>query len=133
MAHLKSFTDYHQTPHELLPKLFGPLRERYANRPGGYTRVLRVEPKKDDQAPSAILELVDGPKDMRFMLTARTLARLQKEDKEINDLTAKNITKVTRFREGGEAALEEMVKRMSKLEFMKKERDAMEKKWAQKP
>ena len=95
--------------------------------------MLRVEPKKDDQAPSAILELVDGPKDMRFMLTARTLARLQKEDKEINDLTAKNIGKVTRFREGGEAALEEMVKRMSKLEFMKKDRDAMEKKWAQKP
>lgn len=133
VAYLKSFTDYHQTPHELLPKLFGPLRERYANRPGGYTRVLRVEPKKDDQAPSAILELVDGPKDMRFMLTARTLARLQKEDKEINDLTAKNIGKVTRFREGGEAALEEMVKRMSKLEFMKKDRGAMEKKWAQKP
>ena len=60
--------------------------------------MLRIEPKKDDQAPSAILELVDGPKDMRFAMTARTLARLQKEDKEINDLTAKNIDKVTRFR-----------------------------------
>jgi large subunit ribosomal protein L17 len=129
----RSFSDYYQTPHELLPKLFGPLRERYANRPGGYTRVLRIEPKEDDQAPSAILELVDGPKDMRFAMTARTLARLQKEDKEINDLTAKNIAKVTRFRENGEAALEEMVKRMSKMEFMKKDRDAMEKKWAQKP
>jgi large subunit ribosomal protein L17 len=67
------------------------------------------------------------------MLTARTLARLQKEDKEVNDLTAKNIDKVTRFRKDGEAALEEMVKRMSKLEFMKKDRDTMEKKWAQKP
>jgi len=76
---------------------------------------------------------VDGPKDMRFAMTARTLARLQKEDKEINDLTAKNIAKVTRFRENGEAALEEMVKRMSKMEFMKKDRDVMEKKWAQKP
>jgi large subunit ribosomal protein L17 len=122
-----------QTPHELLPKLFGPLRERYADRPGGYTRVLRIEPKEDDQAPSAILELVDGPKDMRFAMTARTLARLQKEDKEINDLTAKNIDKVTRFRKNGEAALEEMVKKMSKMEFMKKDRDVMEKKWAQKP
>ncbi len=123
----------YQTPHELLPKLFGPLRERYASRPGGYTRVLRVEPKEDDQAPSAILELVDGPKDMRFMLTARTLARLQNDDKEINDITAKNVDKVTRFRKDGEAALEEMVKKMSKMEVMKKDRVAMESKWAQKP
>ncbi|RMY29215.1 hypothetical protein D0864_17006, partial [Hortaea werneckii] len=44
-------------PNEMLPKLFGPLRERYASRPGGYTRVLRIEPVKEDQAPSAILEL----------------------------------------------------------------------------
>lgn len=95
--------------------------------------MLRIEPKKDDQAPSAILELVDGPKDMRFAMTARTLARLQKEDKEINDLTAKNIDKVTRFRKNGEAALEELVKKMSKMEFMNKDRDVMEKKWAQKP
>src|ERR1700753_1676256 len=41
-------------PQLLLPKLFGEFRQRYANRPGGYTRVLRVEPKKEDQAPSAI-------------------------------------------------------------------------------
>jgi large subunit ribosomal protein L17 len=105
-----------QTPHELLPKLFGPLRERYAERPGGYTRVLRVEPSKSDQAPSAILELVDGPKDMRFALTARTLAKLEKEGKEVNDMTAKNIQKVTRYRDNGEAALREMVAKMSKLE-----------------
>lgn len=123
----------YQTPHELLPKLFGPLRERYADRPGGYTRVLRVEPKEDDQAPSAILELVDGPKDMRFAMTARTLARLQKEDKEINDITAKNIDKVTRFRKGGETALEDLVKKMSKMQFLNRDRDAMERKWAQKP
>lgn len=95
--------------------------------------MLRVEPKEDDQAPSAILELVDGPKDMRFAMTARTLARLQKEDKEINDITAKNIDKVTRFRRGGEAALEDLVKKMSKMQFLNRNRDVIEKKWAQKP
>ena len=121
----------YQTPHELLPKLFGPLRERYATRPGGYTRVLRVEPKEDDQAPSAILELVDGPKDMRFMITARTVARFKKEDKEINEMTQKNIEKVTRFRKDGDVAFENMVKRMSKMKILNMDRDAMEKKWAQ--
>ncbi|KAF1350834.1 ribosomal protein L17, partial [Delphinella strobiligena] len=98
-------------PHTLIPKLFGPLRERYADRPGGYTRVLRIEPIKEDQAPSAILELVDGPKDMRFAMTARTIAKLRKDGKDINDMTAGNIAKVTRFRKGGEDDLEKMVAR----------------------
>ncbi|KAL4930088.1 mitochondrial 54S ribosomal protein bL17m [Aspergillus undulatus] len=98
------------TPHEILPKLFGPLRERYADRPGGYTRVLRVEPKKDDQAPSAILELVDGPKDMRFALTARAVARRRSQGLEtLNELTLMNVRKVTQFRKDGIEELERAV------------------------
>ncbi|PYI01710.1 50S ribosomal protein L17 [Aspergillus sclerotiicarbonarius CBS 121057] len=101
------------TPHDILPKLFGPLRERYAERPGGYTRVLRVEPKKDDQAASAILELVDGPKDMRFALTARTVARQRSQGLEtLNELTTMNVNKVTRFRKGGVTDLEREIKRL---------------------
>ncbi|KAH0350053.1 ribosomal protein L17, partial [Aureobasidium melanogenum] len=103
-------------PHALIPKLFGPLRERFADRPGGYTRVLRIEPIKEDQAPSAILELVDGPKDMRFAMTARTVSRLRREGKPINDMTAGNIAKVTRFRPDGEKDLEDMVAKFDKLE-----------------
>ena len=101
--------DANQTPHDLLPKLFGELRTRYASRPGGYTRVLRIEPIKEDQAPSAILELVDGPRDMRFAMTARTVARLEDEGKDLNEMTRRNVEKVTRFREGGEGSLREMV------------------------
>ncbi|KAK4999351.1 54S ribosomal protein L8, mitochondrial [Elasticomyces elasticus] len=96
-------------PHTLVPKLFGPLRERYADRPGGYTRVLRTEPRAEDQAPSAILELVDGPADMRFAITARTIARDRGMGRDISDFTAANIKKLTRFRSRGEDALEEMV------------------------
>jgi len=102
-------------PHELLPKLFGPLRERYADRPGGYTRVLRIEPLKPDQAPSAILELVDGPKDMRFAITARTIAKREADGIEMNEITARNIEKVTRYRKNGEAELEKMVQKMKGL------------------
>ncbi|KAJ5112236.1 54S ribosomal protein L8 [Penicillium argentinense] len=120
-------------PHSIIPKLFGPLRERYADRPGGYTRVLRIEPKQKyeyysapkgdknavperkphDQAPSAILELVDGPKDMRFAMTARTVAR-QREflGNGLNELTELNVRKVTRFRKGGLEALEEAVRNL---------------------
>ena len=108
-----------------MPKLFGPIRERYLSRPGGYTRVLRIEPLKPDQAPSAILELIDGPKDMRFAMTARTLARQRSQDEKrekggqaprgLNDLTLRNVKKVTRFREDGEKALESLARRFEQL------------------
>lgn len=117
-----------KTPHELLPKLFGPLRERYADRPGGYTRVLRIEPLKSDQAPSAILELVDGPKDMRFAMTARTIATWRMAGRPINEMTERNIEKVTRYRQKGEQELEEMVKRMSHIEI-KERNDAVTQPW----
>ncbi|KAJ5113049.1 54S ribosomal protein L8 [Penicillium angulare] len=124
-------------PHSIIPKLFGPLRERYAERPGGYTRVLRVEPKQKyefysvpkgnknavperkphDQAPSAILELVDGPKDMRFAMTARTLAHQRERGiQHLNQLTALNVRKVTRFRKDGIEVLENAI---SKLKISK--------------
>lgn len=52
---------------------------------------------------------------MRFAMTARTIAKLRAEGKAINDMTAGNIAKVTRFREGGEEKLEEMVGRFERL------------------
>ena len=104
-----------QKPHEILPKLFGPLRERYLDRPGGYTRVLRIEPEKEDQAPSAILELVDGPKDIRFAMTAKTIANVRDKGNAINDMTAANIQKVIRYRQNGEQDLEDMVAKFETL------------------
>ncbi|KAK4131333.1 ribosomal protein L17 [Trichocladium antarcticum] len=103
-------------PHENMPKLFGEIRERYLNRPGGYTRVLRTEPKdKYDQAASAILELVDGPKDMRFAMTAAAVARDRKLGKRHTDLTTKNVAKVTRYRHDGRDEFEKMVGKIEEL------------------
>jgi large subunit ribosomal protein L17 len=45
----------------LLQKLFGELKDRYATRPGGYTRLMRGGYRKGDAAEIAILELVDRP------------------------------------------------------------------------
>ncbi len=44
---------------DLAGKLFGPLAERYKDRPGGYTRVLKAGFRYGDSAPMAVLELVD--------------------------------------------------------------------------
>ncbi|KAH8671407.1 ribosomal protein L17 [Xylariales sp. PMI_506] len=106
------------TPHELLPKLFTTLRQRYQERPGGYTRVLRTEPKSTyDQAPSAILEFVDGPKDMRFHMTAAAVARDEKLGLSPTRLTMLNRRKVTQFRENGAQAFEDMVGQMKTMGF----------------
>lgn len=39
-------------------KVFDELASRYAQRPGGYTRIVRVGPRAGDGAPVVILELV---------------------------------------------------------------------------
>ena len=42
-----------------LQKVFGELATKYADRNGGYTRILKTMPRRGDGAPMVILELVD--------------------------------------------------------------------------
>jgi len=49
----------------LVEKLFSTLAERYAERPGGYTRVLKAGFRYGDSAPMAIIELVDRDEDAK--------------------------------------------------------------------
>ena len=69
---------------EVLQKLFAEIGPRYADRPGGYTRILRLGFRKGDNAEIAILELVDGkakPKVTDTLKRTRARRVLEREEK----------------------------------------------------
>ena len=46
-------------------KILTELKERYASRPGGYTRIFRAGYREGDKAPMAVIELVDRPNELK--------------------------------------------------------------------
>ncbi|MDA0338451.1 MAG: 50S ribosomal protein L17 [Proteobacteria bacterium] len=68
----------------VVEKLFDTLAERYADRQGGYTRVLRAGFRYGDSAPMAIIELVDRDPDAKGLNSGPT----EDQDEEMTEAFA---------------------------------------------
>ncbi|RKX60308.1 MAG: 50S ribosomal protein L17 [Thermodesulfobacteriota bacterium] len=60
----------------IVRKLFTELREKYLDRPGGYTRIIKVGPRRGDAAMMAIVELVEEK--LKIRPSKRKSERLKK-------------------------------------------------------
>ena len=65
----------------MVAKLFDTLGARYADRPGGYTRVMKAGFRYGDAAPMAVIELVDRDPEARGVDSGPTQDQSEEGDK----------------------------------------------------
>jgi len=76
-----------------LTRLFDELGERFKDRPGGYTRIIKMGRRSGDGAELAIIELVDNARDKEAKTTARKRAAKGSSKKKSAETKAESGTK----------------------------------------
>ncbi len=79
---------------EIVAKLFDTIAERYKERNGGYTRVLKAGFRYGDSAPMALIELVDRDENARG---SKDRSRVEEETHNEEALSAEKIQKIRKI------------------------------------
>ena len=72
-------------------KVFDIISKRYENRKGGYSRVLKAGFRTGDDAPMAVIELIDRNKEAKLIDKPKKKSEINK-DKEVENKTEKPAT-----------------------------------------
>lgn len=77
---------------EAITELFQNISQKIANRPGGYTRILRTGFRLGDNAEMCIIELVDYNENMLKEKVAKKAARTRRSSKKVTAEAAPAVT-----------------------------------------
>lgn len=74
---------------DVLKKLFSELAEKYKDRPGGYTRIIKMGYRKGDNAPLSLIEIVQEDFKTKKKKKKKTVAKAAPKNTEIKKSTKK--------------------------------------------
>ena len=80
---------YLMTP-EAVDRLFNTVSPRYATRPGGYLRIVRIGVRKGDAAEMAVIELLGAEQELDEKRQKRAAAREKKREEMAKQLEEQN-------------------------------------------
>lgn len=118
---------------EVVRKLFSEIREKYLDRAGGYTRIIRLGQRRGDAAPMAIVELVEEK--LTFRKSRTTSERLKKLQEFIERKKKEYglIPEQVKTEESKEDKTEEEIKAREETQVESKEEVAQPQQEAQEP
>jgi large subunit ribosomal protein L17 len=84
-----------------LKRLFSELGQRYAERPGGYTRIIRLGRRDGDNAELAIIELVDNPREREALESKKSKPAAKKKSAKAGGKAETSSAESTKRAAGG--------------------------------
>jgi len=122
---------------EVVTKLFEVIGPRFKARPGGYTRILHMAPRPGDNAPMALMQLVErsapegveaAPEDKKAKKAEKAAAAPSKEEKKAKAEAKKGREKAAKEAHATKAAAKKAAKKSTGGTVAKKKKAAAPKK-----